>query len=245
MRIKDKKNLIIFCFLNLFLFNSNIIADEFNISAKEISIDKENQILVGEGSVVAKDTEGKIIYADKITYEKSKEFLLAEENVEITDSEGNILKTNKATYDKINEKIVTYDNTELILKEGYELIGKKISYDTIEKTLKSNEKSIFTDIDGNTVETSMFQHDIKNHLFSSIGKIKIIDINKNKYFLKEIHIDTKKKEMVGSDISIVLDQENFGVSKKSDPRFVLETERLSLRRMDHSDLEMHHHLSFH
>ena len=26
--------------------------------------------------------------------------------------------------------------------------------------------------------------------------------------------------MVGSDISVVLDQQNFGVSKKSDPRFV-------------------------
>ena len=66
----------------------------------------------------------------------------------------------------------------------------------------------------------MFQYDIKNNLFSSIGKIKILDINKNKYFFKEIHIDTKKKEMIGSDISVVLDQQNFGVSKKSDPRFV-------------------------
>ena len=26
--------------------------------------------------------------------------------------------------------------------------------------------------------------------------------------------------MIGSDISVILDQENFGVSKESDPRFV-------------------------
>jgi LPS-assembly protein len=106
------------------------------------------------------------------------------------------------------------------LKEGYNLIAKNISYDTLKKILNSNENSIFTDIDENIIETTMFQYDIKNNLFSSIGKIKILDINKNKYFLKEIHIDTKKKEMVGSDISVVLDQQHFGVNEKSDPRFV-------------------------
>ena len=220
MQIKNKKDLIIICLLTFFLFNLNLSADEFDISAKEILIDKENEIVVGKGSVIARDSEGKLIYADKITYEKSKEFLLAEGKVKIADKEGNILKTNKATYDKINEKIVLFDNTELVLKEGYQLVGKNTTYDVTRKILTSNEKSIFTDVDGNIIETTMFQYDIINNLFSSIGKIKILDIKKNKYFFKEIHIDTKKKEMIGSDISVVLDQKNFGVSEKSDPRFV-------------------------
>ena len=93
MQIKNKKNLIIICLLNLLLFNPNINAEEFNITAQEIIIDKENEIVVGKGSVIAQDSDGKIIYADKITYEKSKEFLLAERKVKITDNEGNILKT--------------------------------------------------------------------------------------------------------------------------------------------------------
>ena len=66
----------------------------------------------------------------------------------------------------------------------------------------------------------MFQYNIKNNLFSSVGKIKIIDIKKNKYFFKELHVDTKKKEMIGSDVSVLLDQKNFGVSEESDPRLV-------------------------
>ena len=53
-----------------------------------------------------------------------------------------------------------------------------------------------------------------------MGKIDIVDKNKNKYFFKELHVDTNKKEMIGSDASVVLDQENFGVSKENDPRFV-------------------------
>ena len=66
----------------------------------------------------------------------------------------------------------------------------------------------------------MFQYHIVDNLFSSVGKVKIIDVNKNIYLFKELHVDIKKKEMIGSDISVTLDQESFGVSKESDPRFV-------------------------
>ena len=220
MQIKNKKNLFIFFLLIFSLFNSTLFADEFNITAKEIIIDKENEIIIGKDSVKAVDLEGKVITANKITYEKKREFLLAEGDVKINDIEGNILKTKKATYDKINEIITTYDQTELELKEGYKLKSKNILYDTEKKILNSSEVSIFTDSEGNIVETSMFQYQIENNLFSSIGKIKITDVKTNKYFFKELHVDTKKKEMIGSDVSIALDQKNFGLSQENDPRFV-------------------------
>ena len=220
MRTKNRKNLLIIFFLIFFVFNFDLSAEEFNITANEILIDKENEILVGEGSVKAVDSEGKVISADKITYKKLRKFLLAEGRVKITDIEGNILTTDRATYDKISEIITTYDNTELVLREGYKLITKNISYDTRKKILSSNSNSIFIDNDGNKIETSMFQYHIADNLFSSVGKIKVIDKNKNKYFFKELHVDTKKKEMIGSDISVILDQKNFGVSEESDPRIV-------------------------
>ena len=220
MRTKNRKNLLIIFFLIFFAFNFDLSAEEFNITANEILIDKENEILVGEGSVKAVDSEGKVISADKITYKKLRKFLLAEGRVKITDIEGNILTADRATYDKKSEIITTYGNTELVLREGYKLITKNISYDTRKKILSSNSNSIFIDNDGNKIETSMFQYHIADNLFSSVGKIKIIDIKKNKYFLKELYVDTKKNEMIGSDVSVILDQENFGVSKESDPRFV-------------------------
>ena len=220
MQIKNKKLLLIVFLISIISFNTSMNAEEFNITAKEILVDKENEILIGKESVKAIDSEGKIIRADKITYEKTREFILAEGNVKISDMEGNVLTTNKATYDKINELISTFDNTELMLHEGYKLITKNILYNTNKKILNSNDNSIFSDNDGNLIETSMFQYQIKSNLFSSVGRIKITDINKNKYFFKELHIDTKKKEMIGSDVSVILDQESFGVSKDSDPRFV-------------------------
>ena len=218
MPIKNK--LLFIFFLSLFFLNMKVNANEFDITAKEIIVDKENETLVGTGSVEAKDTEGRIISADKISYIKSKEFLQAEGNVKIYDMEGNILISDKATYDKINEIITTYDKTEFHLKEGYKLLSKNINYNTDKKVLSSNENSIFTDGDGNIIETSMFQYQIESNLFSSIGEIKVFDIKKNKYFFKQIHVDTKKKEMIGSDVSVILDEKNFGLSEENDPRFV-------------------------
>ena len=67
---------------------------------------------------------------------------------------------------------------------------------------------------------------------NSIGKIKVLDKNKNKYFFKEIYVDTKKKEMIGSDISIILNQENFGLTNKNDPRFVANDILLTKNKID-------------
>ena len=220
MQIKNKVKIIFILLFSFWISIINLKADEFNIEAKEIVIDKENSIIIGKGSVVIRDSLGKKIYADKATYKKDKEFVLAEGNVKIDDNKGNFLTADKVTYDKLNEKILTYNNSKVLLKEGYTLIGKNILYDSANKILSSEIDSVFTDLDGNIIETSMFQYDIENNLFSSLGKIKIIDVKNNKYFFKEVYIDTKNNEMIGSDISVVLDQESFGVSKKNDPRFV-------------------------
>ena len=65
MPIKNRKNILFIILLSLFMFNSNLIADEFDITAKEILVDKENETLIGKGSVEAVDSEGKTINADK------------------------------------------------------------------------------------------------------------------------------------------------------------------------------------
>jgi LPS-assembly protein len=220
MLIKNKIFLIIvICLFYLNVLPVYLFADEFNISATEVSIDQKNNIVIGEGSVEVTDVAGNLIKSDKATYKKTKEFLMAEGSVEVFDTDGNILKTDKATYDNIKNLIITYDNSELILKEGHKLTSSKILYNIKNKILSSDQDSIFADIDGNIVMVDMFQYQIEKNLFSSIGKIKIIDVKKNKYFFKEIHVDTKKNEMIGSDVSVALDNKSFGVSEENDPRF--------------------------
>jgi len=232
MQIKNKILIVILFVLSSITLNLKLYADEFNISATEIIVDKTNNTIIGKGSVEAIDSEGKIIKADKVTYEKSIEFLLAEGDVEILDNEGNTLKTDKASYDKLKEIILTYNNSELIMKEGYQLTSSKILYDNSKKIISSDQNSILTDIDGNVVETATFEYNLNRKLFSSIGNIKITDIKKNKYFFKELHVDTQKKEMIGSDVSVILDQANFGVSKENDPRLVANNIFMSKEKSD-------------
>ena len=229
------KNKVFFVLLNIFYFiflNTIVHTEEFNISAKEITIDKVNNIVVGIGAVEAKDSSGKTINADKIIYKKNEEFLTAEGSVKIFDTNNNILKTDKATFDKPRELIITYKNSEIVLNDGYNIKTNKIFYDGYKKIISSNQNSILTDLDGNLVHTEMFQYNIEKNLFSSIGKIRIIDVKKNKYFFKEIYVDTKKHEIIGSDVSAVFDQENFGVSKENDPRFVANQIFISKNKTD-------------
>ena len=219
MQIKNNIIKIIIFFFSLLIFEINLSAEEFNISANEISIDNQNDVVTGKGNVAVLDSEGNKIKSENVIYEKKREYITIEDDVEILDIEGNLLKTTKATYDKINELIVTYGNSELLFGT-YKLISENIFYDRSKKIISSNKKSIFSDQDGNVVYVDMFQYNVEKNLFSSIGKIKIIDQNKNKYFFKELHVDTKKKEMIGSEASVILDEENFGLSKENDPRFV-------------------------
>ena len=48
MLTKNKIILTIICFFIYFIFNLNLQADEFNISASEIAIDTENNIVIGK-----------------------------------------------------------------------------------------------------------------------------------------------------------------------------------------------------
>ena len=63
MQIKNNIKTLFFIFLSLFVFKINLYAEEFNITAKEILIDKENKTLTAKGTVEAIDDDGNIIIA--------------------------------------------------------------------------------------------------------------------------------------------------------------------------------------
>ena len=48
MQIKNNIKAFFILFLSLFVFNINLYAEEFNITAKEILFDNENEVLTGK-----------------------------------------------------------------------------------------------------------------------------------------------------------------------------------------------------
>ena len=62
------KNKIIFFFIliiNCLILNFSVIAEELDISASEITIDKEKQFVTAKGSVVIIDSEGNKLKAER------------------------------------------------------------------------------------------------------------------------------------------------------------------------------------
>ena len=52
MQTRNRKKELIFFFLSFFIFNLNLNAEEFNITAREILVDKENEIIIGKEKTV-------------------------------------------------------------------------------------------------------------------------------------------------------------------------------------------------
>ena len=66
-----------------------------------------------------------------------------------------------------------------------------------------------------------FEYLTKNNIFKSIGFIEIEDNEKNKSEFSQIYIDTKKKEILGTDIKAFVNQEDFKINKKTNLVFLL------------------------
>jgi len=219
MPTKNSIFLVFIFVLGSLFINITLYANELDVVAQEISIDKKKNILTGTGSVIVTDSNGTIIKANTVEYEKSDEFLTATGSVEIKDVNNNILTSDKVTYDKLNEVINTFKNSKVTFQNKYNLVTNNIIYNFKDGVINSNQKSILTDNEGNVVELDMFQYQINKNLLSSIGNIKITDKENNIYLLKEFHVDTKKNEMVGSDVNIFLDNKNINPDSENEPRF--------------------------
>ena len=101
----------------LFCFPESLIANDLDINAKTIEIDKSNQTVNAEG------------------------------DVEIIDSKNNIISSQKIKYDKIKQILNTSGKTEILTSEKFRIKGEGIVYDNNKRIVSSNNKTEITDGD--------------------------------------------------------------------------------------------------
>ena len=77
-------------FLIICFFFQSLLAEELNINANIIEIDKENKKIRAEG------------------------------NVEVTDTKNNLINSKKIIYDKANQLLNTFGETEIITSEKFQ-----------------------------------------------------------------------------------------------------------------------------
>ena len=211
-----KNNLILFLILNLITNNS--FAENFNINAKDITIDKKNEITTFKDNVVIIDEKKNIIKSEFASYDKKNDYFILKNNVSIKDSQGNILESKEVNYDKKNNLYKIKVDTKILTSEGYTVDTSDVTLDTLKKTLFSKKKTRIKDLQYNLIELENFEYLSVENIFKSIGNIKITDKLNNSYKFSQIYIDEKKKEIIGTDSKVFLNNEDFKIQADNKPK---------------------------
>ena len=206
----------------LILFFNNAFAENIFITAKNISLDKKNNISIFENEVVVK-TKSKTLKSEFAKYNKETGFLILKDGISVIDEKNNKIFTDYAEYYEKEEILKTFGKTRVETSEQYTLNGEDLLADNINKTIKSEKKSILEDQDGNLIFLDNFEYLLKKGLFKSVGFVKIKDVKDNIYEFSQIYIDTEKKEILGTDSKTYLNDSTFKINVKNNPRIFSNT----------------------
>ena len=101
--MKNKK----YIFLFTFLFFSNAFAENIQIQARNITLDKDKITSIFENDVVVK-TKNKIIKSQYVKYNKKIGLLILKNDIKVEDSDNNVITTKKAEFNENEEIFKTF-----------------------------------------------------------------------------------------------------------------------------------------
>ena len=215
--------LTVFC---LFFENSN--AENLLIESKKISLDKKNQITIFEDDVNVLTLDGNNIKSDYAAYNKIQEIIVLKKNIIATDKEKNTIYSENAEYNKKQDFFKSFGPTKIITSENYTINGKNINFDNKKGFINTEESAIIVDKDDNKIFLDNFSYHTKDYIFKSVGYVKIEDKEGNIYEFSQLYIDTKKKEILGTDIKFFGNSESIKLSENNKPRIFSNT--LNIKR---------------
>jgi LPS-assembly protein len=212
-----KNSSLIFFFITIF-FSVNVFAENLLIEAKNISVDKNKQITIFQNEVIVTTEDNDVIKSDYAEYNKKIGSLIFKENIIAIDNKGNTIETNYAEYNENNKIFKSNGLTKITTSEKYIIEGNNISLNNIIKLIKSDSKTTIIDQDKNKIYLDNFEYQTTSNIFKSIGFVKIIDNKNNSHEFSQIYIDTKKKEILGTDNRSFFNQNSFKTNERNKPR---------------------------
>ena len=213
----------IFLILFYIFIQANLNAENIQIQSKNITIDKNKEYSIFEEEVNIKTQEGDTITSDHAEYNKSTGFIKLKKNVIATDKENNKIETQYAEYDEKRKLLKSLGPTKIITSEKYVVDGKDIVFDNASGLISSDKDTIITDQENNKIYLENFEYITRENIFKSLGLVKIEDLNGNTYEFSQIYIDTKKKEILGTDIKARMNDQDFKINNKNKPRVFANT----------------------
>ncbi len=199
------------------------------IQAKNITLDKDKVTTVFETDVVVK-TKNKTIKSQYVKYNKKIGLLILKKKIIAEDNDNNVITAENAEFNETKGIFKTFGPTNIVTSENYKVKGRDITINNKNKTISSNKPTTINDQEGNYIELQNFNYQVKNNIFQSIGSIKISDKLKNDYEFSQIYIDTKKKEILGTDIKAFLNDESLKINPKNKPRVFANSIKLGAKK---------------
>jgi len=195
-----------------------LLADTIFIQSKNITLEKKSEVSIFKDEVVVTTSDNNTIKSDYAKYNKKLGFVELKDNIVAIDNKDNSIETNYAEYDEFKKILKSKGPTKIITSEKYIIEGSDIELNETEQYIRSEKKAIITDLDNNKIYLENFDYQSKENIFKSIGFTKVEDMKGNTYEFSQIYIDTKKKEIVGSDSKAFMNDESFKIDPKNKPR---------------------------
>jgi LPS-assembly protein len=204
-------------------FSNFLFAEELDIKAKNITIDKKKNITIFEGNVELKDEFNNKIKSDYIEYNKITNFLKLQGKIILKDTDNNIFNTSVATYDNNNKIFKSFGESNFKTFKGYSIKTSDLIINYKNFSVISNKEATIEDLDGNKINLENFEYLKEKNIFKSIGKINLTDKLNNIYKFTQLYIDEEKQEIIGSDAKIFINNEDFKINNKNKPRVFANT----------------------
>ncbi len=212
-----RNNVLINIIFFLFLIK-NGFAESISIQSKNITLDKNKEISVFQNDVVIKTQNEGVIKSDFAEYNKLNGLIKLRGNIEATDNQQNKIETKIAEYDENKKIFKSVGPTTITTTEKYIIEGEDIFFDNGKGFILSEKNAVITDKEKNKIYLENFEYLTQSNIFKSIGYIKIEDIKNNSYEFSQLYIDTKKREVIGTDIKAFLNNEQFKINEENKPR---------------------------
>ena len=193
------------------------------IESKKISLEKKGELSIFEEDVVITTSENNIIKSDYAEYDKKNGIIILKKNIQAIDNKENKIKSNNAIYKENSKTLESIGPTEIITAENYIIKGSDIIFDDLNGLISSDNKTTVTDPDKNIIFLNSFEYLIKDYVFKSIGNVRVEDIFKNVYNFSQVYIDTKNKELLGTDIETFINKDEFKIDPRNKPRIFANT----------------------
>ncbi len=221
------KIIIILTIFTLIFSSSLVVAENLSIEAKNVTFDKKEQKTIFKDNVTFKTKENKTIKSDYAEYDRKNGIIILKSNIILLDQNMNKITTDYAEYFENKKIFKSKGPTEILTNEGYKVESEDIILDNNKNSITSDKKTLIEDIDNTKIYLENFEFLNKKNIFKSIGAVKVEDKLKNSFEFSQIYIDTKKKEILGTDLKAFVNDQNFKINPNNKPRIFSNTANIT------------------